>query len=105
MDGRIRSIKRTLIDAGYGNKCTLMSYSAKFASALYGPFRYTILILSLLMVLALIISPGKQQEVLLHLETGNAINSPQMRRDLPVGPSYVCLTFPPHSVTQLLLAS
>lgn len=40
MDGRIRSIKRTLIDAGYANKCTLMSYSAKFASALYGPFRY-----------------------------------------------------------------
>jgi porphobilinogen synthase len=41
MDGRIRSIKRALIDAGYGNKCTLMSYSAKFASSLYGPFRYT----------------------------------------------------------------
>lgn len=40
MDGRIKSIKRGLIDAGYGNKCTLMSYSAKFASSLYGPFRY-----------------------------------------------------------------
>ncbi|KAL0956457.1 hypothetical protein HGRIS_002603 [Hohenbuehelia grisea] len=39
MDGRIKGIKRALIDAGYGNKCTLMSYSAKFASALYGPFR------------------------------------------------------------------
>ncbi|CAK5281769.1 unnamed protein product [Mycena citricolor] len=39
MDGRIKYIKRALIDAGYGNKCTLMSYSAKFASALYGPFR------------------------------------------------------------------
>lgn len=39
MDGRIRAIKRALIDAGLGNKCTLMSYSAKFASALYGPFR------------------------------------------------------------------
>jgi porphobilinogen synthase len=39
MDGRIRGIKRGLIDAGLGNKCTLMSYSAKFASALYGPFR------------------------------------------------------------------
>lgn len=39
MDGRIRAIKRALIDAGYGNKCTLMSYSAKFASSLYGPFR------------------------------------------------------------------
>lgn len=39
MDGRIKAIKRRLIDAGYGNKCTLMSYSAKFASSLYGPFR------------------------------------------------------------------
>ncbi|EMD37263.1 hypothetical protein CERSUDRAFT_113917 [Gelatoporia subvermispora B] len=39
MDGRIRAIKRALIDAGYGNRCTLMSYSAKFASSLYGPFR------------------------------------------------------------------
>ncbi|TFK44852.1 hypothetical protein BDQ12DRAFT_641849 [Crucibulum laeve] len=39
MDGRIKGIKRALIDAGLGNKCTLMSYSAKFASSLYGPFR------------------------------------------------------------------
>ncbi|KXN85339.1 Delta-aminolevulinic acid dehydratase [Leucoagaricus sp. SymC.cos] len=39
MDGRIKAIKRGLIDAGLGNRCTLMSYSAKFASALYGPFR------------------------------------------------------------------
>ena len=39
MDGRIKAIKRALIDNGYGNKVTLMSYSAKFASALYGPFR------------------------------------------------------------------
>lgn len=39
MDGRIKAIKRALIDSGLGNKCTLMSYSAKFASALYGPFR------------------------------------------------------------------
>jgi porphobilinogen synthase len=39
MDGRIKAIKRALIDAELGNKCTLMSYSAKFASSLYGPFR------------------------------------------------------------------
>ncbi|KAF9526678.1 hypothetical protein CPB83DRAFT_857610 [Crepidotus variabilis] len=39
MDGRIKGIKQGLMDAGLGNKCTLMSYSAKFASALYGPFR------------------------------------------------------------------
>jgi len=39
MDGRIKAIKRGLMDAGLGNKCTLMSYSAKFASSLYGPFR------------------------------------------------------------------
>lgn len=40
MDGRIKAIKRALIDNGFGNKVTLMSYSAKFASSLYGPFRY-----------------------------------------------------------------
>ncbi|KAF5370791.1 hypothetical protein D9758_001952 [Tetrapyrgos nigripes] len=39
MDGRIKLMKRGLIDAGFGNRCTLMSYSAKFASSLYGPFR------------------------------------------------------------------
>ncbi|KAJ3488941.1 hypothetical protein NLI96_g2478 [Meripilus lineatus] len=39
MDGRIKAIKTALIGAGLGNKCTLMSYSAKFASSLYGPFR------------------------------------------------------------------
>jgi len=39
MDGRVKAIKKGLIDAGFGNKCTLMSYSAKFASSLYGPFR------------------------------------------------------------------
>ena len=33
MDGRIREIKRVLIDNGFGNKVTLMSYSAKFASS------------------------------------------------------------------------
>lgn len=39
MDGRIKAIKRKLIDGGFGNRCLLMSYSAKFASGLYGPFR------------------------------------------------------------------
>jgi porphobilinogen synthase len=40
LDGRVLTIKRALIDAGFENKCLLMSYSAKFASSLYGPFRY-----------------------------------------------------------------
>ena len=39
MDGRVKAIKQKLIGAGLANKCTLMSYSAKFASSLYGPFR------------------------------------------------------------------
>jgi porphobilinogen synthase len=39
MDGRIKAIKEGLIAAGYGNRCNLMAYSAKFASSLYGPFR------------------------------------------------------------------
>lgn len=43
MDGRIRAIKKGLIEAGFGNKVTLMAYSAKFASSLYGPFRYVTL--------------------------------------------------------------
>ncbi|KAL1411409.1 Aminolevulinate dehydratase [Vanrija albida] len=39
MDGRIRAIKLALMQHGYGNRVTLMSYAAKFASGLYGPFR------------------------------------------------------------------
>lgn len=42
MDGRIKAIKRALIDGGLGNRCLLMSYSAKFASGLYGPFRWAL---------------------------------------------------------------
>lgn len=40
MDGRCKAIKQGLLDAGLGGKTTLMAYSAKFASGLYGPFRY-----------------------------------------------------------------
>ena len=39
MDGRIGAIKQALLDEGFGNRCSLMSYSAKFASNMYGPFR------------------------------------------------------------------
>lgn len=39
MDGRVKEIKRGLIDAGLENKVLVMSYSAKFAGNLYGPFR------------------------------------------------------------------
>jgi len=39
MDGRIGAIKKGLADAGYGSKVSVMSYSAKFASSFYGPFR------------------------------------------------------------------
>ncbi|KAF0400202.1 tetrapyrrole biosynthesis, porphobilinogen synthase [Gigaspora margarita] len=40
MDGRIKAIKESLIRENLGNKILLMSYSAKFASSFYGPFRY-----------------------------------------------------------------
>jgi porphobilinogen synthase len=40
MDGRIRAIKLRLMENNLANKVMLMSYSAKFASGLYGPFRY-----------------------------------------------------------------
>ncbi|CAM9269425.1 unnamed protein product, partial [Lampetra planeri] len=39
MDGRIGAIKRILIDNGMANQVSIMSYSAKFASCFYGPFR------------------------------------------------------------------
>jgi len=38
MDGRVLAIRRALDDAGYTNTA-IMSYSAKYASSLYGPFR------------------------------------------------------------------
>lgn len=38
MDGRILAIRQALDDAGYYN-LPIMSYSAKFASSYYGPFR------------------------------------------------------------------
>ena len=38
-DGRIGAIKRKLIEAGIVHQVCLMSYAAKFAGCLYGPFR------------------------------------------------------------------
>ena len=38
MDGRVAAIRRTLDEAGYTN-IPIMAYSAKYASAFYGPFR------------------------------------------------------------------
>ena len=40
MDGRVRSIKAALRDCGLGSRVSVLSYSSKFASAFYGPFRY-----------------------------------------------------------------
>ncbi|KAM9325191.1 delta-aminolevulinic acid dehydratase [Gastrophryne carolinensis] len=39
MDGRIGAIKKALISNDMGNKVSVLSYSAKFASCFYGPFR------------------------------------------------------------------
>jgi porphobilinogen synthase len=39
MDGRIRAIKDRLLKNGFGSQVAVMSYSAKFASSFYGPFR------------------------------------------------------------------
>ncbi|XP_062929945.1 delta-aminolevulinic acid dehydratase [Mobula hypostoma] len=39
MDGRVGSIKQALASNDLGNKVSVMSYSAKFASCFYGPFR------------------------------------------------------------------
>lgn len=39
MDNRIGAIKRYLIENGMENLCSVLSYSVKFASSFYGPFR------------------------------------------------------------------
>ena len=38
-DGRVRAIKLKLINAGLASRVNVMSYAAKFAGCLYGPFR------------------------------------------------------------------
>lgn len=42
MDGRIGEIRQTLDENGYTN-VSIMSYSAKYASSFYGPFRDALL--------------------------------------------------------------
>ena len=39
MDGRVGAIKAALRGASLGSKVSVLSYSAKFASGFYGPFR------------------------------------------------------------------
>lgn len=39
MDGRVAAIRRALDDAGFAETVAIMAYSAKYASAFYGPFR------------------------------------------------------------------
>ena len=39
MDGRVGAIKSALRNNGLGGKVAVLSYSAKFASGFYGPFR------------------------------------------------------------------
>lgn len=39
MDGRVLAIKTILKEAGFFETVSVMSYSAKFASCFYGPFR------------------------------------------------------------------
>ncbi len=41
MDGRVRAIRRALDGAGFSN-IGIMAYSAKYASAFYGPFRHAV---------------------------------------------------------------
>ncbi|EDO35811.1 predicted protein [Nematostella vectensis] len=39
MDNRVAAIKQIMAANGYGSKVAVLSYSAKFASSFYGPFR------------------------------------------------------------------
>ena len=89
MDGRIKSIKLALIKAGYGNRCAVMSYSAKFASALYGPFRSApqLLLLSPTHIMKsrarnTLTRSGKQQAVRPLSATASATNSRPTREVL-----------------------
>ena len=91
MDGRIKAIKRGLIDAGYGNKCTLMAYSAKFASSLYGPFRCVHPSSSSVAKLALILVTGMLREAHPLLATVNVISSLRPAVVSPAEPSSVVL--------------
>lgn len=72
------------MDGGLANKCTLMSYSAKFASSLYGPFRYEYEICSCPAHLeqGSDINTETQQEVRRPSVTGSATSSLRMREVL-----------------------
>lgn len=86
MDGRIKSIKRGLMDAGFGNKCTLMSYSAKFASSLYGPFRYVCVFISVKSETNFLHDDTEMQQEVRHRSViENVINSLPPRGDSPGG--------------------
>lgn len=90
MDGRIKAIKRKLIDNGFGNKVTLMSYSAKFASALYGPFRCVFCLVWINpSSFGLKIFSGMLREVHLRLEIVSATSCPLQPKALLVEPSLV----------------
>lgn len=39
MDGRVGAIKNILAENGLGSKVSVLSYSVKFSSSFYGPFR------------------------------------------------------------------
>jgi hypothetical protein len=72
MDGRIKAIKQILFQNGYGSRVAVMSYSAKFASAFYGPFRLVF------------INKEPRQDLLLLTATENAINYLLVPEDLLV---------------------
>ena len=39
MDGQVEAIKNRLREGGLDKQCKVLAYSAKYASAFYGPFR------------------------------------------------------------------
>lgn len=93
MDGRVKGIKQGLMDANLAGKVSVMAYSAKFASSLYGPFRY---------VYGVVLPHTRSRLVRPHaampstvpppLATGNATNCPRPRAAWRGVPS--CATSP-----------
>lgn len=123
MDGRVGAIKQALVDNGFGNRCSLMAYSAKFASNMYGPFRCATLSL-ILPRRARALRPlssqladaldgalaGKQPALCPTLATASATSCRPTREASPDEPSCVppssrTLTFSPRSLTLVLSIS
>lgn len=86
MDGRVAAIKEKLLKFGLAERTAIMSYSAKFASSFYGPFRLEIFIMFYCDYYCCnFYDQGMLQSQHLHLVIGSAISCHQVPEDLQIG--------------------